>query len=146
MNILRGFRLMLMTAFLATTASAAYGQRTLTVFCRPGTQETQTAYLWDSIDESPRFPGGESELVRFINNERRYPAEAYRAGIEGRVRLSFIVDVDGSLHNIRVNRGPHESLNHEAVRIVREMPRWIPGTVDGIPVPTLYMLTIPFRL
>lgn len=121
-------------------------QRTLTVFCRPGAQEMVSAYMWDTTDEAPSFPGGESELIRFINRERKYPREAYEAGIQGRVRCSFIVDVDGSILDISINRGFHEAFNHEAVRIIRQMPRWRPGTINGVPVPTLYMLTIPFRL
>lgn len=103
------------------------------------------AFLSDAVDESPRFPGGESELIKFINNNRRYPIEAYNAGIEGRVLCSFIVAPDGSIVNPEIIRGVEESLNREALRIISRMPRWNAGKIDGINVPVYYILAIPFR-
>lgn len=104
------------------------------------------AYLVESVDAAPEFPGGDAALVRFINNVRQYPAEAYRKQIQGRVLCSFIVGTDGSLSNIEVVRGVDESLNREAVRIIERMPRWNAGRIGDEAVPVFYILPIPFRL
>ncbi len=114
------------------------------VFMRYG--NSHTAYMQESVDVVPQFPGGECEMIRFINNERNYPRQAYEAGIEGRVRCGFIVDSDGSITNVTVHRGSAPELNNEAVRIIEKMPRWKAGKVDGESVPVYYLLTIPFRL
>lgn len=113
---------------------------------RPGASEPCTAYMWDCIDQSPRFPGGDNAMIRFINAERVYPSEAYNAGVQDRVRCGFIVDVDGSISNITVHRGHNRELNREAVRIISNMPKWEAGTFNGAPVATYVMITIPFRL
>ena len=84
-------------------------------------------------------------MLRFINNERRYPAEAYHDGIQGRVLCSFVVSEDGSLTHISVIRGVEESLDREAVRIISEMPKWMAGEIDDTPVPVYCILPIPFR-
>lgn len=146
MNIALPFRAVIAAVTLAGCFAAGMAQRSVTVFCRPGASENSQAYMWDDTDKAPSFPGGEGAMIRFINNERRYPQEAYEAGVQGRVRCGFIVDVDGSIINITVQRGPHELLNREAVRIINNMPRWEAGTVNGEPVPVYYLLTIPFRL
>lgn len=104
------------------------------------------AYLSDDVDEQPEFPGGDSAMLQFINHERSYPSAEYNAGVQGRVVCSFVVGVDGRVHNVEVVRGCTEGLNQEAVRVIRSMPRWHPGKVNGSPVPVLCILPIPFRL
>ncbi len=103
-------------------------------------------YEYDCVDVQPQFPGGDSAMLKFINRERRYPSRAYRAGIEGRVLCSFVVNEDGSLSHISVLRGVEESLNREAVRIISNMPDWTVGSIDDVPVPVYCILPIPFRL
>ncbi len=104
------------------------------------------AYLSETVDECPEFPGGEVALQRFINKERRYPAEAYRGGVQGRVLCGFVVAPDGSICNIEVLRGVSHSLNREAVRIVQNMPKWHPGRIGDEKVPVYCVIPIPFRL
>lgn len=104
------------------------------------------AYISDDVDEQPQFPGGDSAMLQYINRERTYPAEEYNAGIQGRVVCSFIVGTDGRVQNVEILRGCSEGLNREAVRIIRSMPRWEAGKVNGNPVPVYYILPIPFRL
>ena len=138
-----------LAAFVTLMTSAAYvqaQQHSLTMFVRPGSMEHVMAYMAESTDVAPSFPGGENAMFRFINEVRHYPAAAYEAGVEGRVRCGFIVDVDGSIDNDPVQRGNNADLNHEAVRIIESMPRWEPAMIDGEPVPVFYLLTIPFRL
>ena len=102
-------------------------------------------YEYDYVEEKPEFPGGGRSLIRFINSNRNYPAEAYEMGIEGRVMCSFIVHPDGKLSHIQILRGVESSLNQEALRIVSLMPDWSPGKIAEQPVPVRVVCCIPFR-
>lgn len=106
---------------------------------------TVKVYDCENVDDQPSFPGGQCELIRFINRIRRYPATAYSEGIQGRVLVSFVVNTDGSISHVQVVRGVEESLNQEALRVVSEMPAWEPGRIADRPVPVHCMLPIPFR-
>ena len=108
-------------------------------------QET-SAYMPESVDEQPCFPGGEGAMIQFINKERRYPRSAYENAIEGRVLCSFIVEPDGRITNVEVVRSVDESLDREAMRVIQNMPRWEPGHIGGNKVPVYCLLPIPFRL
>lgn len=102
-------------------------------------------YEYDYVESKPQFPGGDSRLVAFINETRRYPAKAYREGVEGRVTCSFVVNTDGSVSHITVLKGVESSLNKEAVRIFSKMPDWQPGKISGHTVPVRVVWAIPFR-
>ncbi|MBD5244222.1 MAG: energy transducer TonB [Barnesiella sp.] len=103
------------------------------------------AYIFDSVDEEPHFPGGDGAMMKFINRERRYPAQAYNSGIEGRVLCGFVVTPDGTITGPEVIRGVEESLNKEAIRIISRMPRWVAGKIGDSKVPVYCILAIPFR-
>ncbi len=85
-------------------------------------------------------------MYSFINSERRYPAKAYDAGIEGRVLISCIVEANGDISHIEVVKGVEDSLDREAVRIIESMPRWEPGVIGDEPVDTYCLIPVPFRL
>ena len=102
-------------------------------------------YEYDYVDQKPEFPGGRGSMIKFINSTREYPAEAYDAGIEGRVTCAFIVNTNGKICHVQVLRGVEPSLNQEAIRIVSNMPDWSPGKIDDNPVPTRVVCCIPFR-
>lgn len=102
-------------------------------------------YEYDYVTDKPCYPGGDCRLIEFINNTRQYPQKAYKAGIQGRVTCSFVVNSNGSISHIRVLKSVEESLNREAVRILSLMPDWVPGRVDGHPVPVRVIRSIPFR-
>lgn len=104
------------------------------------------AYLVESVDEQPHFPGGDGAMVQFINRERKYPRSAYENRVQGRVLCGFIVNEKGEIGNIEVLRGVEDSLNEEAVRIIRRMPHWIAGKIAGKPVNVYYILPVSFRL
>lgn len=104
------------------------------------------AYTFDSVDDQPHFPGGDGAMMKFINRERQYPHQAYAAGIEGRVLLSFIVNADGSISHAEVIRGVEQSLNDEALRIIGRMPRWVAGKIGETSVPVYCIMAIPFRI
>ncbi len=110
-----------------------------------GRRSYMEVYEYDYVEDKPQFPGGDSRLVTFINETRRYPAKAYREGVEGRVTCSFVVNTDGSISHISVLKGVEYSLNQEAMRIFSKMPDWSPGRIDGHPVPVRVIWAIPFR-
>ena len=110
-----------------------------------GTVNYIEVYEYDYVTEKPTFPGGDRNLITFINHNRQYPERAYKKGIQGRVTCSFIVNADGSVSHISVLRGVEASLNREAVRVFSKMPEWNPGKIDGKAVPTRVVWTVPFR-
>lgn len=98
------------------------------------------------VDVQPTFPGGECEMINFINDKRCYPADAYQNNIQGRVMCSFIVCPDGTIGNIEVLKSVCSSIDNEAVRIIKQMPRWSAGKINGKKVYVRCVVTIPFRL
>ena len=95
----------------------------------------------------PEFPGRIAECMKFIKKNMQYPEEAIKEGIEGRVICQFTVKTDGSIDNIIILKSDHESLNEEAIRIIKSMPQWIPGTNKNLePKEWKYTLPITFKL
>ena len=103
-------------------------------------------HVYHVAERMPAFPGGMSQLMSFIKKNVRYPVDAVKEGTEGRVILTFTVERDGSLTDIEVAKSVSPSLDKEAVRIVKSMPRWIPGRQDGKKVRVKYTLPIYFKL
>lgn len=110
-----------------------------------GVEQYIEVYEYDYVSEKPRFPGGDDSLLKFVNKHREYPHAAYRAGIQGRVICSFVINTDGSVSNIRVLRGVEQSLNNEAMRVISLMPAWTPGKMRGRVVPVRVVYPITFR-
>lgn len=110
-----------------------------------GTVNYIEVFEYDYVTEKPTFPGGDTKLMKFINDTREYPKMAYNRGIQGRVTCSFVVNTDGSISHISVLRGVEPSLNKEAIRILSKMPEWIPGKLNGQAVPTRVIWSVPFR-
>ncbi len=108
--------------------------------------EVIEVYDFDMVDEPPVFPDGNNAMVQYINSSRRYPAEAYRNGIHGRVLCSFIVQPDGNITHVNVLRGVEPSLDREAVRVLDSMPDWRAGRIDSTNVPVYCILPVFFRL
>jgi protein TonB len=98
------------------------------------------------VEEMPEFPGGWQALLKYIGQNIRYPSEAQNNNIQGKVILQFVVNSDGSVDRIEVLRSVHPSLDSEAVRVVKTLPRFKPGKQGGIPVPVWYSLPVTFRL
>jgi periplasmic protein TonB len=95
---------------------------------------------------APEFPGGEKELLKFLATEIKYPAVARSELIEGSVIVSFIIDIDGTLQDIKIEQSPHEYLSEEALRMVDRFPRYKPGMIDGELVSTPVKLPIRFKI
>lgn len=94
----------------------------------------------------PSFPGGEAEMFKFLKSEVSYPDSARHFGITGTVYISFIIERDGSFSEVSIYRGVHAFLNEEAIRIVKKMPKWIPGFHRGENVRVRMILPIKFLL
>lgn len=98
------------------------------------------------VEEMPKFPGGEQELLKFINDNIKYPKIAQENGIQGRVIASFVVNKDGSVTDYEVVRGVDPVLDAEALRVISIFPEWTPGKQRGETVRVKYTVPITFRL
>ncbi len=101
---------------------------------------------FEHVEQMPQFPGGESELMKFIGNSIKYPPIAAENGIEGRVVVRFVVEKNGKVSDINVLRSVDPSLDKEAVRVIKSMPTWIPGMQNGRNVAVYYTLPVLFKL
>lgn len=102
--------------------------------------------VYDVVEQMPSFPGGISGLRTYLNQNIRYPAEAQENCVQGRVVVSFVVEKDGHISDVTVLRSVDPSLDKEAIRVVRNMPRWTPGKQEGEPVRVRYNVPVSFRL
>lgn len=102
--------------------------------------------VFDVVEQMPSFPGGPSALMEWLSNNVKYPVVAQENGVQGRVVVSFVVERDGSITDVKVVRGVDPSLDREASRVVRAMPRWIPGKQNGSAVRVKYNVPVAFRL
>lgn len=116
-------------------------------YARLGSTSNQVlVYDSDYVDVSPSFPGGERGLVNFINKTRNYPTEARENRVQGRVTCSVVVSPSGVIEGIDVIKSVCSCLDEEAVRIIKQMPRWQAGRHAGKNVHVRCVITIPFRL
>jgi len=101
----------------------------------------------DFAENMPEFPGGgNAACLAWLQKEVKYPVVASEMGLSGTVIVGFVVERDGSVTNVKVNRGVDEILNREAVRAVSAMPKWIPGKQNGEPVRVYHSVPVSFRL
>ena len=106
-------------------------------------QAVEPVYIDDVTGEvlpSPSFPGGQSALINFVNESTKYPEQARKDSIEGRVVVSFTVETDGSISNPKIERSIHPLLDAEALRVVRLMPKWEPGAQSRYNLPIYFKL------
>ncbi|MDR0895960.1 MAG: M56 family metallopeptidase [Prevotellaceae bacterium] len=103
--------------------------------------------IYTVVDKMPEFPdGGMQGLMRYLSMNIRYPINAMKQKVEGRVIVQFVVDKDGSISEPFVAKGVDADLNNEALRVVKAMPNWIPGTMKGEPVRVKYTMPVSFKL
>jgi protein TonB len=102
--------------------------------------------VFDVVEQMPSFPGGQAALMNYLNSNIKYPVIAEENGIQGRVVVQFVVGKDGSISNVHVAKSVDPSLDKEAVRVVKAMPKWIPGKQNGQAVTVRYTLPVTFRL
>ncbi len=140
--------MLLFTLVLVPTLAQAQTRRTGTV--NPMSSDRSgyiMFYEFEYVDVQPKFPGGEHGLVNFINKTREYPYNDYVRHNQGRVLCSFIIDVDGKVSHVQVLRSSgFESLDREAVRVIKKMPKWEAGRISNTKVNVRCILPIAFRL
>lgn len=102
--------------------------------------------VFDIVEQQPMFPGGQTALMKYLSEHTKYPVVAQENGVQGRVTVQFVVEKDGSISDVHVLRGVDPSLDKEAVRVVKSMPRWTPGKQNGINVRVNYRVPVLFRL
>ncbi|WOZ81274.1 energy transducer TonB [Segatella hominis] len=102
--------------------------------------------VFDVVEEMPSFPGGQGALMSFLNSNIKYPVVAQENGVQGRVIVGFVVERDGSITDVKVMRSVDPSLDREAQRVVKAMPRWKPGKQNGSAVRVKYTVPVVFRL
>lgn len=100
----------------------------------------------DKVDEMPSFPGGESAMKSYLSSTVKYPIVAQENGVQGRVIVQGIINKDGSLSDVKISRSIEPSLDREALRVVKAMPKWRPAKIKGRPVRTKCSIPIVFRL
>ena len=121
----------------------------LLAFANPQTKTASTEgnkKVYETVEQLPEFPGGMEAMIAFLSQNVHYPETAAKNNIEGRVIVRFIVDETGQINNISVARSVNEELDAEAIRVVKSLPKFIPGRQDGKPVPVWYNLPIIFKL
>lgn len=101
--------------------------------------------VFDIVEQGPQFPGGKEKLMEYLSTHMQYPEEAINKGIQGRVTVIFVVNRDGSISDARLLRSLDPSCDEEALRVINNMPRWIPGQQGGKVVRTRYSLPLTFR-
>lgn len=99
-----------------------------------------------NVEQMPTFPGGESELMKYLNDKIKYPVVAAEQGIQGLVILRFVVSKTGDISDVQVLRSLDPSCDKEAQRVVKSMPKWTPGRQNGNAVAVYYTLPVRFRL
>ena len=101
---------------------------------------------FDVVEQMPQFPGGPAALMEYLSKNVRYPEEAHKNGVQGRVIATFVVEKDGSITEARIARSVDNLLDAEALRVVNAMPKWTPGMQKGEPVRVKYTIPITFKL
>lgn len=112
----------------------------------PPEEEEEEQVIHIRVEKMPEFPGGQDALNRYLVRNIKYPLLAQENGIQGRVVCQFVVNSDGSIVDISVVRGVEESLDKEAIRVIKSMPKWTPGRQGGKSVRVKYTLPIRFKL
>lgn len=108
--------------------------------------EVKQQKIYDVVSQMPRFPGGHEAMMQFITDSIRFYLPDEERGIPGRAIVRFVVDTIGQINDITILRSLTPACDKEAIRLVKSMPRWIPGEEDGVKVPVYFNLPISFRL
>ena len=102
--------------------------------------------VFDVVEQKPQFPGGEAALLKYVADHIRYPAMAQENNVQGRVVVQFVVTKTGAVGEVKVVRGKDPDLDKEAVRVVKSLPKFVPGKMNGHAVNVWYTLPIQFKL
>ncbi len=112
----------------------------------PVETEPQSKKVYNSVEQMPEFPGGAAAMMRYLQENIKYPPEAAKNNIEGRVIVQFVIDETGQVGEVKVVRPVSEELDAEAVRVVKTFPKFEPGRQDGEAVSVWYTLPVMFKI
>lgn len=116
------------------------------VIAQPEPPKVEEQKVFDVVEQMPAFPGGPAALMSYLSQNTKYPVVAQENNVQGRVVVSFVVERDGSITDVRVVRSVDPSLDKEATRVVKSMPHWIPGKQNGSTVRVKYNVPVSFKL
>jgi protein TonB len=102
--------------------------------------------VFDVVEQMPEYPGGQAALFEYLSKNIKYPADAEKKKVEGKVFVTFVVDSDGKITDVSLLKKVFPSLDAEAIRVISAMPNWIPGRQKGQAVRVKYTVPIMFRL
>ena len=131
-------KLILMSFMAVCCLMTANAQKTVV------SQTNQKVY--DEVEQMPEYPGGMPAMIEFLQTNIKYPEDAVKQKVEGRVMVQFVVETDGSISDVHVAKQVFPSLDAEAIRVVQVMPKWVPGREKGKVVRVKYNLPIVFRM
>jgi protein TonB len=112
----------------------------------PKEEKVEKAEVFTYVEEMPTFPGGGDAFLSYVAQKIVYPEIAKRAGVEGRVAVSFVVSPSGAVSNVEVMKGIGAGCDEEAIRVIKSMPKWNPGKQNGRPVNVKVFVPIVFKL
>jgi len=133
-----------MKKFIIMSLMALFGLTTVSAQKTVVAKKNQQVF--DGVEKMPEYPGGQAALFEYLQKNVKYPADAEKKKVEGRVLVTFVVNTDGSITDIEVVRKAFPSLDAEAVRVISGMPKWIPGEQKGQKVRVKYTVPLNFRL
>jgi len=108
-------------------------------------QAQKDTTVYTVVETMPQYPGGEDALMKYLAINISYPQAAKDKGIQGTVYVSFIVEKNGNISNVKILRGIGSGCDEEVIRVVKDMPEWKPGTQNGKPVRVQYNLPVKFK-
>ena len=133
-------RLIMMSLMAICCLTTVLAQKTVV------SQKDQKEEPFNVVEDMPAFPGGMEAMIQFLSSNIQYPADAQKQKVDGRVLVNFVVEKDGSITEVKVIKPAFPSLDAEAIRVVKAMPKWKPGYQKGRAVRVLFTLPINFSL
>ena len=133
-----------MKKFIIMALMAVFGLTTVSAQKTVVAKKNQKVF--DVVEQMPEYPGGQAALIEYISNNVKYPDDAAKKKVEGKVFVTFVVDTDGKITAVSLLRKVFPSLDAEAIRVISGMPNWIPGKQKGQVVRVKYTVPIMFRL
>ena len=133
-------RLILMSLMAICCLTTVLAQKTVV------SQKDQKEEPFNVVEDMPAFPGGMEAMIQFLSSNIQYPADAQKQKVDGRVLVNFVVEKDGSITEVKVIKPAFPSLDAEAIRVVKAMPKWKPGYQKGQAVRVQFTMPINFSL
>lgn len=133
-----------MKKFIIMALMAVFGLTTVSAQKTVVAKKNQKVF--DVVEQMPEYPGGQAALFEFISKNVKYPEDAVKKKVEGKVFVTFVVDTDGKITDVSLLKKVFPSLDAEAIRVISAMPNWIPGRQKGQVVRVKYTVPLIFRL